>query len=49
MEMDSDEVTEEISQLQNLIEDEKDKIKRYKIEVFFNFLKKFSKFFKCIF
>jgi len=33
MEMDSAEVGLEISQLQNLIEDEKDKMKRYKIEV----------------
>ncbi|KAL7070776.1 hypothetical protein ACQ4LE_009875 [Meloidogyne hapla] len=32
MEMDSDEIAQEISQLQNLIEDEKDKMKRYKIE-----------------
>ncbi|KAF7640057.1 Ubiquitin carboxyl-terminal hydrolase [Meloidogyne graminicola] len=31
-EMDSDEVAQEISHLQNLIEDEKDKMKRYKIE-----------------
>jgi len=35
MEMDSAEVGLEISQLQNLIEDEKDKMKRYKIEVIF--------------